>query len=485
MEEEKAAAYYDELTRKGGGAARFKQGLGFSSSGPENDAVPTKQASSSSFLSNFVKASSPTTTSNLQKKSELESIQNKLKKKPSREEQTHSSRVSSRDRERDHGDRDRERKRDYRDREKDNRHRDRDRDRDRGRDYRDRDRERRRSVSPPRERREEKRSESGKARKERTDKVDFSRLIEGYDKMSDGEKEIKNEELGTETPAERVKAKMKLQLAETAEKDETKGMGSGWERFEFDKDAPLDDEELEVADDDVALVKHIGQSFRFSAIEARREEQIKAAHDEAMFGTSAVPPSVSSDSEPEADNSEKKSNEGSLATSLLSEKVLAKQQGSWRDRARKGTSGSTLKKQRVIPQLAKSRVVSISAHSLTAPKKEKKEEKKKLSIFPVTNSTAYNGFVVYEPLVEARGTCIHCSRPLVLLWESAVFSWSVISASTLKSEIDWVNKENRAAGVLDNFAEGEKYSEHFLRKYVRNRTPEIMPSINSFFTDPK
>ncbi|XP_059441302.1 uncharacterized protein LOC132173732 [Corylus avellana] len=47
-----------------------------------------------------------------------------------------------------------------------------------------------------------------------------------------------------------------------------------------------------------------------------------------------------------------------------------------------------------------------------------------------------------------------------------------------------VNKESRAAGVLDNFAEGEKYSEHFLRKFVRNKSPEIMPSINSFFTDP-
>ncbi|KAI9086404.1 hypothetical protein K1719_031488 [Acacia pycnantha] len=46
-----------------------------------------------------------------------------------------------------------------------------------------------------------------------------------------------------------------------------------------------------------------------------------------------------------------------------------------------------------------------------------------------------------------------------------------------------VNKEGRAAGVLENFAEGEKYSEHFLRKYVRNRAPEIMPSINSYFTD--
>ncbi|KGN64280.1 hypothetical protein Csa_013651 [Cucumis sativus] len=47
-----------------------------------------------------------------------------------------------------------------------------------------------------------------------------------------------------------------------------------------------------------------------------------------------------------------------------------------------------------------------------------------------------------------------------------------------------VTKENRAAGVLDNFAEGEKYSEHFLRKFVRNKSPEIMPSINNFFTDP-
>lgn len=31
----------------------------------------------------------------------------------------------------------------------------------------------------------------------------------------------------------------------TAEKDTAVGMGSGWERFEFDKDAPLDDEEIE------------------------------------------------------------------------------------------------------------------------------------------------------------------------------------------------------------------------------------------------
>ncbi|XP_030459805.1 uncharacterized protein LOC115680190 [Syzygium oleosum] len=47
-----------------------------------------------------------------------------------------------------------------------------------------------------------------------------------------------------------------------------------------------------------------------------------------------------------------------------------------------------------------------------------------------------------------------------------------------------VTKENRAAGVLDNFAEGEKYSQHVVRKFVRNRPSEIMPSINKFFSDP-
>lgn len=59
---------------------------------------------------------------------------------------------------------------------------------------------------------------------------------------------------------------------------------------------------------------------------------------------------------------------------------------------------------------------------------------------------------------------------------------------TLLNCYPWVNrvtKQNRAAGVLDNFAEGEKYAEHSLRKFVRNKKPEIMPSLNSFFTDPQ
>ncbi|KAI8528045.1 hypothetical protein RHMOL_Rhmol12G0120600 [Rhododendron molle] len=48
-----------------------------------------------------------------------------------------------------------------------------------------------------------------------------------------------------------------------------------------------------------------------------------------------------------------------------------------------------------------------------------------------------------------------------------------------------VNKQNRAAGVLENFEEGQKYTEHPVRKFVRGRRPEIMPSLNKFFADPK
>ena len=124
---------------------------------------------------------------------------------------------------------------------------------------------------------------------------------------------------------------MKLQLSQTAAQDSEKG--KGWERFEFDKDAPLEDEEIEVAEDDASLVKQIGQSFRYSKIEARREEQIQAAHDEAMFGTSALPPPTSTDSEPEREN-EKEVDKKAIVTSLLSEAVLAKRKGSWRDRVR-------------------------------------------------------------------------------------------------------------------------------------------------------
>ncbi|KAB2633416.1 ATP-dependent RNA helicase DDX46 [Pyrus ussuriensis x Pyrus communis] len=64
-----------------------------------------------------------------------------------------------------------------------------------------------------------------------------------------------------------------------------------------------------VAEDDAALVKHIGQSFRFSAVETKREDQLRSAHDEAMFGASDDRPTIVMDSEIEAENDINDSNE--------------------------------------------------------------------------------------------------------------------------------------------------------------------------------
>ncbi|KAM7479946.1 hypothetical protein LguiA_028159 [Lonicera macranthoides] len=351
MEEEKAAAYYDELTRKGEGAARFKQGLGFSST-TANDSVPTRGSAlpspSSSFLSSFVRASTPSKPSDLQKEAQLVTIQNKLQKKhnPSLNNNNHRTQSASRDPDRDR-DRDRHSSRQNRspgrDDHRSRRHRSPSRDRVRIRD-KDRDRKRRRrrsrsrSVSDeergrprgrgssrslsPRDRRSEKGGSDGgsKGGKGKSSGINYAKLIEGYDTM---------------TPAERVKAKMKLQLSETSKKDATNGMGSGWERFDFDKDAPLDDEEIEAAEDDAELVKHIGQSFRFNAVKAKREDEIKAAHDEAMFGVSSVPLSADKDSDVEGDNNELPSTETTPVTNFISNQVLAMQKGSWRDRVGK------------------------------------------------------------------------------------------------------------------------------------------------------
>ncbi|KAJ8540550.1 hypothetical protein K7X08_035695 [Anisodus acutangulus] len=199
----------------------------------------------------------------------------------------------------------------------------------------------------PRDRRSDKDGKDGAAT------VDYIKLIQGYENM---------------TLAGRVRAKMKLQLSESARKDERKGtgwehfdfdrdaplddeeiearkderqgMGSGWERFDFDKDTPLDDEEIEerkvplfadtdtlltasTVEDDGALVNHIGKSFRFSAVE---EEQIKAAHDEAIFGSPSLlplPPSIETDDEAEEDHGKKDLSKVAPATSLISGHVIS------------------------------------------------------------------------------------------------------------------------------------------------------------------
>ncbi|EXB77662.1 hypothetical protein L484_018178 [Morus notabilis] len=45
-----------------------------------------------------------------------------------------------------------------------------------------------------------------------------------------------------------------------------------------------------------------------------------------------------------------------------------------------------------------------------------------------------------------------------------------------------INKAHRSMGVLENKEEGEKYAEHCLRKFLRTRPPEVMPSVNHFFS---
>ncbi|KAL1566253.1 serine/Arginine-related protein 53-like [Salvia divinorum] len=325
MEDEKLAAYYDDLTRRGGGAARFKQGLGFSSNNSsKNDDVPSRGSAlpaASSFLSSFVRESSPSKTSVFEKQAQLQSVQNKLSKKPKPR-----SPSPSRDRIRaKHSNRRSRSRSPSRDRHSERRSPSRTRARGRSRSREDGSRRRSRERNRERSRRhgspEERRLDKGKKREvaRAGSRTDFTKLIGGYDDM---------------TPAERVKAKMKLQLSKTAENDDTIGKGSGWERFEFDKDAPLDDEEeIEAADDDAALVKNMGQSFRFSAVAARKEEEMKALHDDAIFGVSShPPPPAETDNETQGANHGDENVETAPAPSLLSNQVLTRQKGSWRDR---------------------------------------------------------------------------------------------------------------------------------------------------------
>ncbi|KAK1317681.1 hypothetical protein QJS10_CPA05g01075 [Acorus calamus] len=48
-----------------------------------------------------------------------------------------------------------------------------------------------------------------------------------------------------------------------------------------------------------------------------------------------------------------------------------------------------------------------------------------------------------------------------------------------------INKAHRTTAILDNKEEGEKYVFHGLRRFLSTRPPEIMPSINNFFSKHK
>lgn len=106
---------------------------------------------------------------------------------------------------------------------------------------------------------------------------------------------------------------------------------------------------MAAADDDAALVKKMGQSFRFSAVsvikvsfiallllylqnssnlyllfhfKARKEEEMKALHDDAIFGVSSHPlPPAETDDKAQGANHEDENVETAPAPSLLSNQV--------------------------------------------------------------------------------------------------------------------------------------------------------------------
>ncbi|KAH0458184.1 uncharacterized protein LOC110093509 [Dendrobium catenatum] len=45
-----------------------------------------------------------------------------------------------------------------------------------------------------------------------------------------------------------------------------------------------------------------------------------------------------------------------------------------------------------------------------------------------------------------------------------------------------IKKSNRASAVLENAEEGYKYSQHGFRKFLSDRTPQVFPALNSFFS---
>uniref|UniRef100_A0A7N1A5L8 Uncharacterized protein n=1 Tax=Kalanchoe fedtschenkoi TaxID=63787 RepID=A0A7N1A5L8_KALFE len=47
-----------------------------------------------------------------------------------------------------------------------------------------------------------------------------------------------------------------------------------------------------------------------------------------------------------------------------------------------------------------------------------------------------------------------------------------------------INKEHRRMAVLENEYEGEKYAQHSLRRFLRTRPPEVMPTLNQLFAGP-
>ncbi|BBN03588.1 hypothetical protein MPTK1_2g24720 [Marchantia polymorpha subsp. ruderalis] len=191
---------------------------------------------------------------------------------------------------------------------------------------------------------------------EKNQQRDYSKLIANFESM---------------TPAEKVKAKMKLQLSETVVKDKAKGMSDEWERFDFNKDAPLDDDAKQDyfgdgtgSKDDTVFLKNTGSTFLSSSNQVTREAQVQSAHDNAIFGPPQglrirvshpeIHPVVEGDDHDDESDEQpiivteakvslkvESPKSSSIActlpvSSVVSQQVIAMQQaGSWQERARK------------------------------------------------------------------------------------------------------------------------------------------------------
>ncbi|MCO5559936.1 hypothetical protein L7F22_013540 [Adiantum nelumboides] len=404
MDEEKAAEYYEEMRRKGGGAAKFKQGLGYGGS----SSPPSSQVTLTSFVRGESHGEDLT---KFEKEHRLAAVRDKLKRRPegfdddsrrtkkqslpspgrSRENKHVSrGRSRSRSRDRDHPSRSgRSHRRERRSRsssscEVDHRRHQRSSDstppsgvpsHEKRSDRHERKKEERsprarrrsrsprrslrssRSVSPTDHHRHSRRRDNqshrspsplvdrrrhgfGKEDVRKLNALDYGRLIPGFDEM---------------TPADKVREKMKLQLSDTVFKDRAKGIDADWERFVFNKNAPLDDDaKLDYfgdgtgAQDDTGFLQNTGSTFlSTNASQVKREAQLQAAHDAAIFGPSTgmvsekmalSGPDLNGSPSKEAslDKNTASQLEGALSVnSLLSDQISSFQQGSWRERALK------------------------------------------------------------------------------------------------------------------------------------------------------
>ncbi|KAL2528674.1 Uncharacterized protein Fot_21275 [Forsythia ovata] len=69
--------------------------------------------------------------------------------------------------------------------------------------------------------------------------------------------------------------------------------------------------------------------------------------------------------------------------------------------------------------------------------------------------------------------------PEIVRW----LRYVMVANPNLNPKAKSINKAHRTTAVLENQEEGEKYAQHSLRKFLRTRPPEVMPTINRFFSD--